>query len=328
MISRTKPELTIPQIKAMFHSACLGNVLSAHKLGDGEYNAVYKVKTDMGEYVLKVSPLDDTQVLTYEKDMMRGEVFWYAQMRANTDIKVPYVYYKDFSHTVYPADYFIMEYMQGTQLNDADLTEEEKSRCTQMLAAMSAQLHKVTNDKYGYLQNGLYDNWYLALTSMISNLIGDAKRVHQSTKRGERLLKYAVKYKSVLESVSSCMVNYDIWDANILCCRNEDNSLNLIWIDPERSLWGDYIFEFSNLEVMKSLPDKIKSIEAYNAVSRNKITCTREQMIRYAFGIGYLGLVQEVEKYYRYTPAHYGWWRNIFSSGFLYNRAFRILRGE
>lgn len=101
MISRTKPELTKAQVQDMFNSACLGEVISFDKLGDGEYNAVYDVVTDMGNYVLKVSPLEKTGILTYEQDMMRGEVFWYAQIRTHTNVKVPYVYYKDFSHTAY-----------------------------------------------------------------------------------------------------------------------------------------------------------------------------------------------------------------------------------
>ena len=63
MISRTKPELVLEQVQDMFDAACLGKVVSFDKLGDGEYNAVYDVATDMGNYVLKVSPLDKTGIL-------------------------------------------------------------------------------------------------------------------------------------------------------------------------------------------------------------------------------------------------------------------------
>ncbi len=325
MISRTKPELSITEIQNIFSDACLGTVRSADKLGDGEYNAVYDVITDMGNYVLKVSPLDKTGVLTYEKDMMRGEVFWYAQLRTHTSIKVPYVYYKDFSHKTYPADFFIMEKMKGEQLNNANLSSEEKLWCKQEIARMTAYLHKVTNDKYGYLQNKLYDNWYLAYKSMVSNLIDDAKRVNKKSKNAVRLLYYADKYKSILENVPCSMVNYDLWYGNILCVR-KNSELELILIDPERTIWGDAIFDFANLEAEKMLNRKTVSLDAYNSTAKTKINCTKEEMIRFAFGIGYLGLVQEVEKYYRYSPRHFGWWRNIASSKFLYTNAFKILR--
>lgn len=325
MISRTKPELTGTQVQDMFDAACLGKVAFFNKLGDGEYNAVYDVITDMGNYVLKVSPLDKTGILTYEQDMMRGEVFWYAQIRTHTNVKVPYVYYKDFSHTVFPSDYFIMERMEGEQLNNANLSDEEKLWCKEEIARIIAKFHKIQNNKYGYLQNQLYDNWYLALKNMTINLINDTKRAGHKTLRGEKLLKYIDEYKSLLESVPCSMVNLDMWYGNILCVRNK-NKLELIVIDPERTVWGDAIFDFVNLEFEKMMNNKTTSINAYNEMAKTKVTCTKEEMIRFAFGIGYLALIQEAEKYYRYTPRHYGWWRNVASCKFLYSNAFKILK--
>lgn len=325
MISRTKPELTNAQIQDMFDAACLGKVKSFDKLGDGEYNAVYDVVTDMGNYVLKVSPLDKTGILTYEQDMMRGEVFWYAQIRTHTNVKVPYVYYKDFSHTVFPSDYFIMERMEGEQLNKADLTNDEKIWCTEEIARIISKFHKVQNNEFGYLQNQLYDNWYLALRSMTLNLINDTKRAGQKTRRGEKLLKYIDEYKSLLEDVPCSMVNLDMWYGNILCVRKNDK-IELIVIDPERTVWGDAIFDFVNLEFEKKFDKKTTSLNAYNEVAKTKINCTKKEMIRFAFGMGYLALIQEAEKYYRYTPHQFGWWRNAVSCKFLYTNAFKILR--
>lgn len=325
MISRTKPELTHTQVQDMFDSACLGKVKSFDKLGDGEYNAVYNVVTDMGNYVLKVSPLDKTGILTYEQDMMRGEVFWYAQIRTHTNVKVPYVYYKDFSHTVFPSDYFIMEKMDGEQLNKADLTDDEKIWCTEEIARIISKFHKVQNNEFGYIQNQLYDNWYLALRNMTLNLINDTKRANRKTRRGKKLLKYIDEYKSLLEKVPCSMVNLDMWYGNVLCER-KNNKINLIVIDPERTVWGDAVFDFVNLEFEKILDKKTLSLNAYNETAKIKINCTNEEMIRFAFGIGYLALIQEAEKYYRYTPHHFGWWRNVFSCKFLYTNAFKILR--
>ena len=325
MISRTKPELTHTQVQDMFDSACLGKVKSFDKLGDGEYNAVYDVVTDMGNYVLKVSPLDKTGILTYEQDMMRGEVFWYAQIRTHTNVKVPYVHYKDFSHTVFPSDYFIMEKMDGEQLNKADLTNDEKIWCTQEIARIISKFHKVQNNEFGYIQNQLYDNWYLALRNMTLNLINDTKRANRKTRRGKKLLKYIDEYKSLLEKVPCSMVNLDMWYGNVLCER-KNNIINLIVIDPERTVWGDAVFDFVNLEFEKMLDKKALSLNAYNETAKTKINCTNEEMIRFAFGIGYLALIQEAEKYYRYTPHHFGWWRNVFSCKFLYTNAFKILR--
>lgn len=327
MVSRTKPELTKAQVQDIFDAACLGKVASFNKLGDGEYNAVYDVITDMGNYVLKVSPLDKTGILNYEQDMMRGEVFWYAQIRTHTNVKVPYVYYKDFSHTIFPSDYFIMERMDGEQLNNANLADDEKLWCKEEIARIIAKFHKVQNNKFGYIQNQLYDNWYLALRSMTLNLIHDTERAGRKTKRGEKLLKYIDEYKDILEAVPCSMVNLDMWYGNILCVKKNDK-IELIVIDPERTVWGDAIFDFVNLEFEKMLNKKTTSLKAYNEIAKTKINCTKEEMIRFAFALGYLALIQEAEKYYRYTPHHFGWWRNVASCKFLYKNAFRILKHE
>ena len=182
----------------------------------------------------------------------------------------------------------------------------------------------MSNDKFGYLQNELYDNWYLALKSMIENLIQDIERTGRHTKRGKKLLIYAEKYKDILKNVPASMVNCDLWYGNILCVKNED-SLKLIIIDPERTFWGDCMFDFANLEFAKMLDKKETTLSAYNKIAKTTVNCSKEEMIRFAFGIGYLALVQEAEKYYRYTPHHFGWWRNVFSCLFLYKNSFKIL---
>ena len=121
------------------------------------------------------------------------------------------------------------------------------------------------------------------------------------------------------------MVNLDMWYGNILCTRKNDK-LELIVIDPERTVWGDSIFDFVNLEFEKMLNKKTTSLIAYNETAKIEINGTKEEMIRFALGLGYLALIQETEKYYRYTPCHFGWWRNVASCKFLYSNAFRILK--
>ena len=217
-----------------------------------------------------------------------------------------------------------MERMDGEQLNNAKLSTEERRWCNEEIARITAKFHKVSNDKFGYLQNELYDNWYLALKSMIENLIRDIERTGRHTKRGKKLLVYAEKYKDILKNVPASMVNCDLWYGNILCVKSED-SLKLIIIDPERTFWGDCMFDFANLEFAKMLDKKEMTISAYNKIAKTTVNCSKEEMIRFAFGIGYLALVQEAEKYYRYTPHHFGWWRNVFSCLFLYKNSFKIL---
>lgn len=323
MVSRTKYLLSDSTIKSMFKKAGIEGITKIAPLGAGEFNAVYEITADKA-YVLKIAPNQNTPVMTYEKDMMQTEVYWYDIIRNNTDIRVPEVYYTDFSKTLIPSDWFIMEKLEGKQRNEISIDKTEIEKKT---AQMVAQIHKIKNDEYGYIQNQLYDNWYDALTNMIKNLLLDAQRMHKKSKRGEKLLAYAEKYKSILMSVPCCMVNYDIWDPNVICRYNENNEIEFQWIDPERSFWGDRIFDFMCLgNIIGLMKDKESSIKYYNEVSDIPVELNKETSIRFAFAMGLMALIQDVEKYYRYSPRHFGWWRNIVGSKFYYTRAFGVLK--
>ena len=324
MVSRTKYLLDNKTVTRLFENAGITGVTSIAPLGAGEYNAVYAVKADK-EYVLKVAPAADTPILTYEKEMMKSEVYWYSLLRTQTDIRVPEVYFADDSKTLIPTAYFIMEKLAGTQMDQFQMTAEEKTECSRRVAQMVAQLHQIQNTEFGYLQNGLHGNWYAALTSMLENLICDAERVGKKSPKGKKLLTYAKKYESILKDVPSTMVNYDAWMPNMLCRRLKNGEIEIAWIDPERSFWGDRIFDFICLEFPKPLSKKTLSVRAYNEVSGQPILCSREECIRFAFAEGVMALIQEVEKYYRYTPHHFGWWRNVLSAAMLYKQAFRTL---
>lgn len=322
MISRTKYHLDDDTIKKIFTKAGIEGITKIAPLGAGEYNAVYEVIANRS-YVLKIAPPPDIPVLTYEKDMMKSEVYWYRLISKNTDIRVPEIYFEDYSKEIIPADYFIMEKLPGRQRNEVKM---DKAVITKKTAEMVAQIHKISNDKFGYIQNELYDSWYEALCAMIENLIHDAKRAGKRTKRGEKLLQFAHKYKNILEAVPCSMVNYDLWEPNILCTE-KNGEIEFSWIDPERSFWGDRIFDFVCLEnIIDPLGKKTESIKIYNNASDIKISSDRNSEIRYAFALGLLGVIQEAEKYYRYTPKHFGWWRNVISCAVIYRMAFKVLK--
>ena len=66
--SNTKYEATADEIKELFRVKKIGEVVSTAPLGDGEFNAAYKVTCEDGSvYALKIAPPADKKVLTYEK---------------------------------------------------------------------------------------------------------------------------------------------------------------------------------------------------------------------------------------------------------------------
>jgi aminoglycoside phosphotransferase (APT) family kinase protein len=324
MISRTKYQIDAATIEKLFQSAGIEGAAEIAPLGAGEFNAVFSAKAGGREYALKIAPRKGAPILTYEKDMMRAEVFWYGQMRAHTPIAVPEVYHADFGGSLIPADWFVMEKLPGSQLDKMELTEEERRDSATELARMAACMHKVKNDRFGYIQNGLYDDWYQAIRAMVENAMQDAAKKGRASPRGKKLLTLIERYREVLKKAECCMVNFDLWAPNIIC-RRENGTVRYALIDPERTFWGDPIADFVCLEMMLPLAEKKASLEAYNAVADDPIRATEEECLRYAVMQGYLAFIMETEKYYRYTPFHYGWWRNVAASNMLYKAAFVVL---
>ena len=326
MRSRSKSAVDAKTVVRLFEQAGIHGVKDIAPLGAGEFNAIYAASAGGREYVIKIAPTDASRTLTYESGMMRAEVEFYRLMREAAHLRVPDVYLSDFSHAIIPADYFIMERLKGDTLDQAPLSDEERASAGRMMTEMLAKLHAVRGEGFGYPQNGLHPDWFSALSAMVENLIGDARRRGIGSHNGKRLLSYIRRHQEILKNVESCLVNFDLWAPNIVVLR-EGGSLKLAWIDPERCFWGDRIADFVCLDFMKlRLEEKKSTIADYNRHAEAPIAVTEAERIRFAIMLGYLGLIMEVEKYARYSLFHFGWWRNVAASRLLFSHCFATLK--
>lgn len=325
MNSRSKIKMNHDQITSLLHELGFDTVENLKPLGAGEFNAVFAFDSLQEHYVLKIAPRHDFEVMTYEHQMMSSEVFWYRQISQNTSIRVPklYVFRKADEKTAF--DCLVMERLSGVTMDDFPFSKEEKDATLSQLVKMASQIHDIENSQYGYPQNGLFDNWFDAISSMISQALNDVAKKHRTSRRGEKLLHYVKKNEELLRSVPSRMVNFDLWPSNVLCERKDHQGIQFAWIDPERSFWGDPIADFVCFQFLVPFEKKTEALAAYQGSSKQPFTGTISEQIRYAIMEGYLALIMEVEKYYRYAPLYPGWSRNVIVSKLLYASAFRVL---
>ncbi len=321
--SNTKYQATAEEISAFFEANGLGRVVRTAPLGDGEFNAVFQVTCENGKnFALKIAPPYDAPVLTYEKNMMDSELFWYRMMKENTDILCPDIYASDLSGRIIKSGCFIMGMMKGEPLWKCSFTPEEAEKVQAGKIGMLAKIHAIRNDKYGYRQSGLYDSWHEALRSMAENLVRDCRKIGYETPDGEEFIRLIDRNRDVLREAPCRMVNFDLWDSNILY----DNGL-LVWIDPERGFWGDPVADFITVGKGQkaALSEKKKELEIYNRTAAEKIELNRNTEIRYACAVAYLALVEEVEKYVRYEPDHPNYIRNTIDARDMYDLAFSVM---
>jgi len=327
MNSKTKPTLDEATVRRLFAEAGIPNVRTFAPLGSGEFSAVYSVDADERDYVLKVSPRGDEHCMAYEQNMLASEVYWYSRIREQTDIRVPEIYVFDDSLSCLPCAYCIMERLEGEPLSSAALSPAERAKIPARIAEMLAKIHEISGERFGYEQCAAYSSWPEALESFLNMALADCADKRRRSRRGERLLSLIERHHAVLEPVLPRMVNFDLWPSNVIASHT-NGELSLAWIDPERSFWGDPVVDFVCLAFSRPLSSAAAAIVGYNDVSTEPIEVSHETRIRYAFGQGYLALIMETEKYFRYSPLQFGWWRNVLAASLLYRAAFRELEAE
>lgn len=329
MKSMTKFSVSEDVIKKLFTEKNLGAVTKIVPLTAGEFNSAYSVTANGRECVLKIAPRQNNEhILTYETDLMRQEVAFYQILREKTDVRVPEIYCADFSESLIPAHWFVMEKLSGVPLTDANLSGSEKARVYEEIGAILAQLHTVTGTAFGYVQNGLCENWYLAVRKMIENLLADCKKAGKRCKLGERLLAAIRRHKALLESVPCTYVHFDVWEGNVFYRVNENGGFSLALIDTERGLWGDRLGDFCSLDFSKPLSEKTALLKGYNRVSSVPIHGTREEEIRYRVLCGYLGLIMYTERFYRYKRTQKKYYVNAVGGKKMLSDALRVLETD
>lgn len=324
MKTKTKYFVAESKIAEIFSVAKLGAVTNVSELSAGEFNSAYRVTANGAEYVLKIAPKDNENTLTYEADIMAREVEFYRLIAEKTDVKTPKIYYFDDTLSIIPTKYFIMEMLDSKPLNTVKLSKSERLNVNKLIGEMVAKLHTVKGNGFGYEQNGLYSNWYLALRSMVENLINDCARLNKKCKKGAKLLEYIDKSKAILEKVESVYTHYDIWDGNIFY-KNDNGDIELTLIDTERGFWGDGIGDFVSIELLTAL-NKKKSVLGYNKLVEKPISFTRDEMMRYYIMTAYLGLIVYTEKFARYKTWQSKYFINIVLSNIMLKQAFSGLK--
>lgn len=323
MKSATKYELTNDTIYEIFKKAGFNKISDIEPLKAGEFNSAYTVNADGNDYVLKIAPKDNANILTYEKNLMSQEVFFYSQIKKQTNVCIPKIILFDDSKKIIESNYFIMEKLYSKPLNEIKLNKEEKAVVLESIGKMIGELHNINGDKFGYIQNGLFDNWYDAIKNMTKNLVDDCKALGKNTKDGEMLLKLIDRYKDILIKVESTYTHFDIWEGNVFY--EKSDAVKLTLIDTERSFWGDKLGDFVEIDIMRNLNKKAEILKGYNQTAKDKLKLNDDENIRFNILVAYLALIVYSEKFVRYSKTQTKYIINVFLAKTLFKRAFKEL---
>lgn len=250
MESFTKVKLKDSELQLLV-AAAFGNdagIAGSKELTGGFFNTAYDLELSDGRpVILKVAPGPETEVLSYEKDIMRAEVEALRLMRAAGGVPVPEVYSYDESLKLISSPYFFLEKVEGQPYNEIkdSLTPEQQASIEYEVGQYQRRINEITGPAFGLFgqsPDGSGRPWREIFRSILLNVLQDAVRL------GAQLPASLTEFEQVLEHYLPALdevtqprlVHWDLWNGNIFVQNGRIVSI----IDWERAMWGDVLQEY------------------------------------------------------------------------------------
>lgn len=235
-------------IKKMYEQAFnkKTDALEITLLDGGMKCAVYLISNGDEKVVLKVAPVNEKLLLSYERNTMWWEV-QILNLLKNYNIPIPRVLYYDKSKKICKSPYFFMTYIEGKKLSDYKgiLDNESRKLIEYDLGKICYELSKIESNDYfipSYEDVKFSDN-YNFVKNLFNSLIMDAKskNIIISNYNYEDFISILDNNKTQLNSVKKiCLVHSDMWDGNIIIKHGKISGI----IDFSDLYFCDELFNF------------------------------------------------------------------------------------
>lgn len=306
MKSVTKTKLSENELRRIIeHNFAGEKVESIEELKGGLFNTAYIVRGDgalSSGVVIKVGPLPTAYTLTYEKDIMKTEV-WVNGMLAGAGVPVTSILAKDFSRSIVSCDYFVMEYMSGTTWHKTDKKELKANKPALMrrFGECNALVHSVRGGWFGYIKDDKrfqFAGWYDAFSAMVGDILEDGKKLGCKLPY-EDVTAVVKSNKRCLDDVKEPrLVDFDTWAGNIFL-GHKDGVLDIAAIiDLERSFYGDPYADFiAAMFIFSDVEKEPDFISGYESITGEKLTIGESERKRMDLYRLYMSIIMHVETY-------------------------------
>ena len=311
MKSVTKTNLTKEQIESLVKKHFPEEkTIQAEELTEGMFNAAYLVTGDAklrDGAVLKVGPGADTEILTYEKDIMKTEIKVY-QMLQDQPVPTPKILASDVTGEDISSHYFFMERLKGNTWKSYEkkLTKELKAGLMYDFGGCNAAIHRIEGGWFGYIKDDKrfqFDSWGEAFCSMMHDICNDgkARNYRLPYEEVERITNH---HKTLLNQITvPKLVDFDMWSGNIFLDMEKGCTISGI-VDFERSFYGDPYADFTSaLMIFDDVENEPDFCRGYVNVSGRELTVTEQDRIRMDLYRLYMAMIMGVEVY-RYNKAY------------------------
>lgn len=304
MKTATKNTFTTKEVESVIARHFPGEtVTKIVPLRGGTFNTLYQIHGSgplQNGIILKTGPKQDTEMPNHERDILKTEVYAY-QFLQEKKIPIPKIYGYDFSKTLVPCDYFLMEKMNGrTWFEHWPIRDPGLMRA---LGKYTARMHSVGPDWFGEIGDDpskRFASWGAAFTVMVEDVLDSIQQQHLRIPFDG--VRHAVESRRfMLDAVEKpSLVNFDLWAGNVFVQKAEDGYELTGMIDFERSFLGDPLASFSSaLLLYDNVEKETAFLAGYNSASEKKLVITnadREKMVLYEMFM-YLRSYAETHRY-------------------------------
>lgn len=218
------------------------------EIKEGFFNTAYGlIIQDNHKIILKISPPKHAKVMRYEKDIMENEIKVLNILNSKVNVPVAKVLYYDCDRDIIENEYFFMDFIDGTPLDNIydELTDIQRNSISSQLGKYVKQITSIKSDFFGDIskKNKQFDTWSKAFLFMIKELLDDAKDVRVKLPYGYNTIYHLIEeYSDILDKVKEAsLVHKDLWKGNIFV--NPHNPEITGVLDFERSIYGDALLE-------------------------------------------------------------------------------------
>ncbi len=218
------------------------------EIKQGFFNLAYCL-TIQGNHkiVLKVSPPKHVKVMRYEKDIMENEIEVLNKINSTIDIPVAKVLNYDCDKDIIENEYFFMDFIQGTPLDNVydEFNEKQRNSISSDLGKYVKQITSIKSDFFGDItkKEKQFSTWSEAFLFMIKELLDDARDIRLKLPYEYNAIYHLIeRYSGILDKVEKAsLVHKDLWKGNIFV--DPQNPQITAILDFERAIYGDALLE-------------------------------------------------------------------------------------
>ncbi len=245
-------------IKLLIEKNLNCKAMEISETGSGASSVVFKVTLDDAPYSIAVKVSDCPQLLFDEFKRIKF-------ISSKVNCKLPKLYFVD---ALEGKAFLGMEWIEGSELSEKMLfLKKNKKKLANEIVDNLLKIHTVKNDKYGPIDNAVYNSWYEYYSRFVKDVADftAASAVPDIVKKAVELA-YEKLYEIIGDDRDNAtLIHGDYWfpnfiiDAETMSLKGIIDPFNVMWAEPEYELFALTVGYGKKLHLYEIYKSKVKT---------------------------------------------------------------------